>query len=120
MRTVSPKWCRATRHDTGGEHWRVAGAREQDVVDEVVDVFVLREQVPEVMEEAEKVSRAGVQQRTVSIQIDRMVQEAQNYRDEDEANKSKIVTRYGCLESLKQVEMSRRDSKKLKYQNSEV
>ena len=94
LRRVSPQWCRATRHDTGGERWRVTGACEQDVIDKVVENLVLRQQVPEVMKEAERVSRARIQQRTVSIRIDRMVQEAENYRDEDEANKSKIVTRW--------------------------
>ena len=46
------------------------------------------------MKEAERVSRARIQRRAVSIRIDGMVQEAENYRDEDEANKSKIVTRW--------------------------
>ena len=53
----------SARQDTGGEHWRGARAREQEIIDKVVDILVLRQPCAtttssEVMEEAERVSRA--------------------------------------------------------------
>ena len=68
---------------------------------------------------------ARIQQRTVTIRIGRMLQEAENSRDEDEANKSKIMTMLSgeseaSTRALFFDELTRRDNKRLNYQDCEV